>query len=148
MAELRTPRRSHAWTRSIPAMVAVIITVFTGCATTGASLSGSAERLERNAYALQKESRDDGLRSSYAREARDLAEEARQFRRVLDHRSRDGELQDAFADLSKRYHALRDEMDRTRNSRDANVEFKAVTDAYLDIEREMRRKGHDRYARD
>jgi predicted nucleic acid-binding Zn-ribbon protein len=132
-----------------PALVASTVAVFTGCATTGGSLPSAAERLERNAYELQKESRDDGARSSYSREAGQLAEEARDFRRVLqDRRSRDNDVQEAFADLSKRYHALRDEMDRKRSSRDADIEFKQVTDAYLDIEREMRKRGKDRYARD
>ena len=133
----------------IPAMIALAVTVFTGCATTGASLQSSAERLERSAYELQKDSRDEVSRGSYSREARALAEEARDFRVVLqDRRSKGKDVDDAFADVSKRYHALRDEMDRTRSSREANAEFKAVTDAYLDMEREIRRQGKDRYARD
>ena len=139
--------RKGGWT--IPAVIAVAITVFTGCATTGGSLSSSAERLERSAYELQRDSRDEVSRGSYSREARALAEEARDFRGVLeDRRSKDRDIDDAFADVSKRYHALRDEMDRSRSSREANAEFKAVTDAYLDMEREIRRKGKDRYARD
>ena len=138
--------RKSGWT--IPAVIAVA-TVFAGCATTGGSLSTSAERLERNAYELQKDSRDEVSRGSYSREARALVEEARDFRVVLqDRRSKDRDIDDAFAHVSKRYHALRDEMDRTRSSREANAEFKAVTDAYLDMEREMRRQGKDRYARD
>jgi len=132
----------------VPAMVAAVVFIM-GCATTGSSLTGSAERLEKNSYALQKESRLDASHGAYSREATALAEEAREFRLVVnDRRARDGDLDNAFADVSKRYHALRDEMDRTRNSREADVEFKAVTDAYLDLEREMRRHGKDRYARD
>jgi hypothetical protein len=144
---MAAPRKT-AWI--VPAMAAAVALI-TGCATTGGTLSGSAERLERNAYELQRESRDDASRGAYSREAAALAEEARQFRVVLkDQRARKGDVDDAFADVSKRYHALRDEMGRTRNSREADVEFKAVTDAYLDIEREMRKHGRerDRYARD
>lgn len=147
MAESK--RRSQVIGRGlVPAMVAAV-SLLVGCATTGGSLTSSAERLEKNSYALQKESRMDASRGAYSREATALAEEAREFRLVVnDRRAREGDVDDAFADVSKRYHALRDEMDRTRNSREADVEFKAVTDAYLDLEREMRRHGKDRYARD
>ena len=132
----------------VPAMTAAVVLI-TGCATTGGSLSSSADKLERNAYQLQRESRDDASHGAYSREAAALAEEAREFKVVLnDRRARKGDIDDAFADLSKRYHALRSEMDRTRNSREADMEFKAVTDAYLDIEREMGKQRRDRYARD
>ena len=43
---------------------------------------------------------------------------------------------------------LRDEVERSHD-RDAELDFKPVTEASLDVEREMRRVGdHDRYARD
>ncbi len=123
-----------------------------GCATTGSSLTSSANRLERNAYALQDEARDSDTRSAFRRDARDLAEEAREFRRVVEDRdSSDGDVRDAFSDVSRRYHAMRDEVERSRD-RDAEEEFQPVTEAYLDIEREMRsrdgRRDRDRYARD
>ena len=78
-----------------------------------------------------------------------FAEEARDLRRTLDERHADREdVKDAFRDLSGRYHALRDEVERTRD-RDAELDFKPVTEAYLDVEREMRRYGdRDRVARD
>jgi predicted nucleic acid-binding Zn-ribbon protein len=123
-----------------------------GCATTGGNLSSSANRLERSAYALQDEARDDDERSSFQRDARELAEEAREFRRVVEDRdSSDSDVQDAFGDVSRRYHAMRDEVDRS-SSRDDEEEFQPVTDAYLDIERVMRardgRRDRDRYASD
>ncbi|HEV8334282.1 MAG TPA: hypothetical protein VGQ22_22850 [Steroidobacteraceae bacterium] len=119
-----------------------------GCVTTQGNLESSAERLERNAEALRADARDDGS-SSYYRDAQQFAEEARDFRRTLDERRADREdVKDAFRDLSGRYHALRDEVERTRD-RDAELDFKPVTEAYLDVEREMRRYGdRDRYARD
>ncbi len=62
-----------------------------GCATTGGNLSSSATRLERSAYALQEEARDDGERSGFRSDARELAEEARDFRRTVeDHRVFEG----------------------------------------------------------
>ncbi|MBM0107235.1 hypothetical protein JM946_21065 [Steroidobacter sp. S1-65] len=123
-----------------------------GCATTGGNLSSSANRLERSAFALEDEARDDGERSGFRRDARELAEEAREFRRVVEDRdSSDEDVRDAFNDVSRRYHAMRDEVDRS-DSRDASEDFQSVTEAYLDIEREMQsrdgRRDRDRYARD
>jgi hypothetical protein len=120
-----------------------------GCATTQGNLESSAERLERSAESLRADARDDGGSSSYYRDAQQFAEEARDFRRTLDERHADREdVKDAFRDLSGRYHALRDEVERTRD-RDAELDFKPVTEAYLDVEREMRRYGdRDRVARD
>jgi hypothetical protein len=120
-----------------------------GCATTHGSLASSAERLERSAVELQSDARDDGASGSYSRDAQEFAAEARDFRRVLTDRDADeDDVEDAFRDLSGRYHALRDEVERSRD-RDAELDFKQVTEAYLDVEREMRRVGdRDRYARD
>jgi hypothetical protein len=122
-----------------------------GCATTGGGLSSSASRLERSTYALHDEAQDDDARSGFQRDAQELAEEAREFRRVVEDRSSDDDdVSDAFNDVSRRYHAMRDEVDRSR-SREAESEFAPVTEAYLDVEREMRSrdgKDRDRYARD
>lgn len=121
-----------------------------GCATTGGSLTSSANRLERSAYALHEEARDDEARSGFQRDARELAEEAREFRRTVEDRdSSKDDVNDAFGDVSRRYHAMRDEVERSR-SREAESEFRPVTEAYLDVEREMRSRGdkRDRYAND
>lgn len=121
-----------------------------GCATTGGSLSSSATRLERSAVALQEEARDDEARSGYRSDARELAEEARDFRlTVEDQRASKEDVREAFSDVSKRYHAMRDEVERSR-SREAERDFQPVTEAYLDVEREMRSRDdkRDRYARD
>ena len=118
-----------------------------GCVTTGGNLTSSATRLERSAYALQDEADEDGARSGYKRDARELAEEAREFRRTVeDRRADEGDVSDAFGQVSRRYHSMRDEVERTR-SREAEAEFRPVTEAYLDIEREMRSRDgkRDRY---
>ena len=119
-----------------------------GCVTTHGNLESSAERLERSAVDLQSHARNDGS-SGYYRDAHEFAAESRDFNRTLEDRRADrDDLQDAFRDLSSRYHALRDEVERTHD-RDAEVDFKPVTEAYLDVEREMRRVGErDRYAHD
>ena len=120
----------------------------TGCVTTHGNLATSAERLERSAAELRTDARDDGS-SGYYRDAQEFADETRDFRRTLEDRHTDrDDLNDAFRDLSGRYHALRDEVERSRD-REAELDFKPVTEAYLDVEREMRRMGErDRYARD
>jgi hypothetical protein len=120
-----------------------------GCVTTHGNLSSSAERLERNAVELQRDARDDGASGGYYRDAQAFAEETRDFRQTLADRRADGDdVHAAFRDLSGRYHALRDEVEHS-SDREAALDFKAVTDAYLDVEREMRRVGdRDRVARD
>jgi hypothetical protein len=126
----------------------VLAIAMVGCATTGGGLSSSAERLERASYAFQK-----GADRDYAGDARDLAEEARDFRDTLSDRGADdGDVREAFQDLSRRYHAARDEVERNRD-RDADRDFAAVTEAYLDVERALSATGsrderRDRLARD
>jgi hypothetical protein len=130
-------------------IAAIAAVGLTGCVTTGGNLSSSAERLERSADELRADARDDGASGGYYRDAQQLAEESRDFRRTLDDRHADrGDVKAAFRDLSDRYHALRDEVEHS-SDRDAERDFKPVTEAYLDVEREMRRYDeHDRYARD
>jgi hypothetical protein len=135
--------------KSTGLMVAAIAAVgLTGCASTHGNLASSAERLERSSAELRADSRDDGS-SGFSRDAQQFADEARDFRRTIeDRRTERDDLNEAFRELSGRYHALRDEVERTRD-RDAELDFKPVTEAYLDVEREMRRMGdRDRYARD
>jgi hypothetical protein len=132
--------------RSIAAAMAssALIAILAGCATTHGSLSTSADRLERNADVLARDARGD----SYSREASELADQAQDFRRtVLDRRADDSEVRDAFEVLSRDYHALRDEVDRS-NDRDAAADLRPVTEAYLDIEREMGGFDDRRYADD
>jgi hypothetical protein len=120
-----------------------------GCATTGGGLTSSASRLERSAYALQEEANDEDVRGDFRRDARELAEETREFRRVVEDRSSsDEDVRDAFQDVSRRYHALRDEVDDDRDN-EAHAEFRDVTEAYLDVERAVgARDRRDRVARD
>ena len=132
--------------RSIAVAVAAsaLIAILAGCATTHGSLSTSAQRLEKSADLLARDARGDG----YAREADTLADQAKDFRgTVLDRRADDEEVRDAFEVLSRDYHALRDEVDRS-NDREAAADLRPVTEAYLDIEREMGGFDDRRYADD
>jgi DnaJ-class molecular chaperone len=75
---------------------------------------------------------------------------SRAERRTVEDRDASKEdVREAFSDVSTRYHAMRDEVERTQ-SREAEREFQPVTEAYLDVEREMRSRDdrRDRYARD
>ena len=122
----------------------MLLAVLAGCATTHGNLSTSADRLERSADLLARDARD----NSYGREAAALADQAEDFRRtVLDRRADDEEVRDAFEVLARDYHALRDEIDRT-SDREASADFRPVTEAYLDIEREMGGYDDRRYAED
>lgn len=124
--------------------VGAVAVTAAACATTGGSLMNSAERLERSSSELSDDARREG--GDYARDAQALAAEARDFRRVIEDRDSDeDDVRDAFRDLSERYHALRDEADDA--DADNRGEFNDVTEAYLDIEREMR-SDRSRLARD
>lgn len=132
---------------ALPLAVALV-----GCATTSGGLSSSAERLERAATSFQRDAYESREGRRYENDAQDLAAEARDFRETLhDRRADDRDVREAFGDLSQSYHAARDEVSR-RGDREAEREFAAVTDAYLDVERAMTnakdRDRRDRYARD
>jgi hypothetical protein len=127
-------------------VVAATLTLV-ACATTSGGLSTSAERLERTAAAFQRDADLDREGRRYERDAQELAAEARDFRETLsDRRADDRDVREAFADLSRSYHAARDEVERKRN-RDTDRDFAAVTEAYLDVERAMNSTARrDRYA--
>lgn len=123
-------------------MVACAMVAMAGCASTSSSLATSAERLERSTYELERDANESRVRE----DARELYEQTRDFRRALaDHRADRDDVREAFEDVSRSYHALRDEVERSTD-RDTERDFAAVTNAYLDIEREVGRR--DRYARD
>jgi hypothetical protein len=125
--------------------VSAALVFISGCATTHGSLSSSADRLERNAAVL---ARNASSSSSYSRDARELADEARDFRRIAtDRRADDRDVKDAFERVSRDYHAVRDGVDRSNNT-EAARELRPVTDAYLDIERAVGGYPADRYARE
>lgn len=124
-----------------------VFVILAGCATTHGSLTSSADRLERNAEVLSRNARDDS--PDYSRDARALASQARDFRlAVTDRRANDRDVKDAFERLSRDYHTVRDGVDRS-HSRQAELDLRPVTDAYLDIERAVGGYPADRhYARE
>jgi hypothetical protein len=130
----------------------LLLIALAGCAATShGNLVRSTDRLERSADTLARHDRDgrDISGTSYSREADVLADEAHDFRRAVESRQGDRrDLDSAFESLSRAYHALRDDVDRSE-SRDAQLDLKPVTEAYLDVEREMGGyPANDRYARE
>lgn len=114
---------------------------------TSGRLSDSAERLERSAYVLQADAGRSADRG-YERDAEEFAEEARDFRQVIEDSDADEhDAHDAFRELSRRYHALRDEVERS-DSEAAQRDLQRVTEAYLDVERDLRSSERYRTARD
>jgi len=122
-----------------------------GCATPRSGLTSSADRLERNADLLADHVRDEPVAADYApagyaHDARALAEQAHEFRRVAqDSRADDRDVKISFEQLSRRYHDLRDDVDRSE-SHQAQADLRPVTNAYLDVEREMGGYPGHRYA--
>jgi hypothetical protein len=77
-----------------------------------------------------------------------LAEETRDFRETLaDRNSDDRDVKAAFERVSHTYHRLRDDVDRS-DSHQAQVDLRPITEAYLDVEREMGGYDRRRYARE
>lgn len=114
-----------------------------GCATTHGGLGTSADRLDRNAQAFAQDSaeapRGYAENTSYAEDARDFADRAHQFHRAVEDGDRDGDdrdVKDSFEELSRSYHALRDEVERS-GDREARRDLHPVTQAYLDVEDSM-----------
>jgi hypothetical protein len=124
------------------------------CVTTHESLASSADRLERASLTLAQDAREappsaDYVSASYSREARALADRAHEFRETVeDPQAGDRDVRASFEQLSRRYHDLRDEIARSEGRR-AEADLRQVTEAYLDVEREMGgyREVH-RYARE
>lgn len=115
-----------------------------GCATTRGNLSSEADQLEHNANALARDARDypadranRDYPPSYVSDVHALADDAHEFRRTADdHSASDADVKASFERVSHSYHAVRDEVARSDNP-EVRDDFKAVTNSYLNIERDM-----------
>jgi len=114
------------------------------CATTHGNLAGEADQLEHNANAMARDARaypsDRAGRdypATYASDVHALADDADHFRRTAEDRSAsDADVRASFERVSHSYHTVRDEVARTDNP-EVRDDFKAVTNSYLNIERDM-----------
>jgi hypothetical protein len=113
-----------------------------GCATTRhGGLDSSAARLDRNAQDFAQDStqapRGYDESAGYTEDARDFADRAHRFRRTVEARdSEDRDVKASFDELSRSYHALRDDVERG-GTPDARRDMQPVTQAYLDVEDNM-----------
>lgn len=118
-----------------------------GCATTRhGGLDSSAGRLDRNATAFARDSaqapRGYSENTSYTEDARDFADRAHEFHRTVEGRDESGgdvsdrDVKASFDELSRSYHALRDDVEKSRDP-DARRNMQSVTQAYLDVEDNM-----------
>jgi len=112
-----------------------------GCVATRGNLSTSADRLDQNTRALAHAAEDlpagADYPASYPRDARQLADDAHEFRNTTEDRSAtDADVQAAFKRVSRSYLLVRDEVEHS-DSRVARDDLRPVTTAYLDVEREI-----------
>lgn len=120
----------------------LMVIVLGGCATTRhGGLDSSADRLDRNAQDFAQDSteapRGYDENTSYTEDARDFADRAHEFRRTVEDRdAEDRDVKASFDELSRSYHALRDDVERSGNP-DARRDMQPVTQAYLDVEDNM-----------
>lgn len=132
---------------------ALMAVALAGCATTRhGGLDHSAARLDRNAQALAQDSeeapRGYAERTSYTEDARDFADRAHEFRRTVEDDSADKQdVRASFDELSRSYHALRDDVERSGDE-DARRDMRPVTQAYLDVEDDMGGAGPSRYSQE
>jgi hypothetical protein len=121
-----------------------MVMALAGCATTRhGGLDSSADRLDRNAQAFAQDSQEAprgySENTSYAEDARDFADRAHEFRRTVEGRDEgegdvsDRDIKTAFDELSRSYHALRDDVEKSEDS-EARRDMQPLTQAYLDVE--------------
>ncbi|HEY7888846.1 MAG TPA: hypothetical protein VIC29_11555 [Steroidobacteraceae bacterium] len=120
---------------------ALMAVALSGCATTHGGLHSSADRLDRNAQAFAQDSEEAphgySANTGYTEDARDFADRAHEFRHTIDGEGTDnGDVKASFDELSRSYHALRDDVERSGDP-EARRNLQPVTQAYLDVEDNM-----------
>lgn len=133
-------------------MTSLMTVALAGCATTPhGGLDHSADRLDRNAQAFAQDSEEaprgySENRTGYTEDARDFADRAHEFRRTVEDSGADKlDLKASFDELSRSYHTLRDDVERSGDE-DARHDMQPVTQAYLDVEDDMGGAGPSRYS--
>jgi hypothetical protein len=122
-----------------------------GCATTRhGGLDYSAERLDTNAQTFAQDAaeapRGYDENTSYTEDARDFADRAHEFHRTVeDPDASKADVSASFDDLSRSYHALRDDVQHS-DSDYARRDLAPVTQAYLDVEDDMGGAPPSRYS--
>jgi hypothetical protein len=117
-----------------------MLVALAGCETTHARLTSAADRLERSAAALDRQTRNepDPTRSSSGYlpglpGAREFAQQAHDFRQTVDGAGSQDVIY-AYKNLWRSYHGLRDEVGGL-HSRTIRADLEPVTEAFVDVER-------------
>lgn len=124
----------------VMALAATAMLALVGCATTRSSLTNSTERLDRDTESLSRTVSNEPANensSGYSRDVQALADDSHALRRASEERrASDSDVRAAFDRVSRSYHAVRDDVDRS-DSRTAREDLRPVTQSYLDVERDM-----------
>jgi hypothetical protein len=142
---MMTGRKARWLTASLMAVA------LAGCATSRhGGLDYSADRLDTNAQAFAQNAaeapRGYDENTSYTEDARDFADRAHEFHHAVEDPDADKhDVRASFDELSRSYHALRDDVQRS-DSDYARRELAPVTQAYLDVEDDMGGAGPSRYS--
>lgn len=129
----------------------LIAVALAGCATNRhGGLDYSADRLDTNAQAFAQNAaeapRGYDENTSYTEDARDFADRAHEFHRMVeDPDAAKVDVSASFDDLSRSYHALRDDVQHS-DSDYARRDLAPVTQAYLDVEDDMGGAAPSRYS--
>jgi hypothetical protein len=129
----------------------LMVVALAGCASTPhGGLDYSANRLDSNAQVFSQDAtqapRGYDENTSYTEDARAFADRAHEFRRTVEDPSADKrDVRASFDDLSRSYHALRDDVQRS-DSDYARRDLAPVTQAYLDVEDDMGGAAPSRYS--
>jgi hypothetical protein len=121
-----------------------------GCASTRGNVNNAADNLEYTSNTLARDAQADAARTDHAplyeRDARALAADARELRGAVDERGGDADVRAAFDQVSRSYHAVRDEVADSGDLQ-AQRDFAAVTDSYRHLEHDLNVPDRDREAR-
>lgn len=121
-----------------------------GCASTRGNVNNAADNLQYNANTLVRDAQDDAVRRDHAplyeRDARALADNARDLRTAVDERASDADVRVAFDHVSRSYHAVRDEVADSGDLQ-AQRDFSTVTESYRHLEQDLGVPYRDREAR-
>ena len=123
-------------------MASLTAVALAGCATTRhGGLDSSADRLDRSAQAFVQDSEEAphgySENRGYTEDAREFADRAHEFNRtVQDHSADDRDVKASFDELSRSYHSLRDDVERSGDE-GVRRDMHSVTQAYLDVEDNM-----------
>lgn len=140
-------------TRQEELMLAARITLLTitsallltlgACADLRGELTGSTLRLQHSAEALAEDtanlppaSDEDYPSSNTARDAHELAADARELRHAVEEHAGDTDVRVAFDRVSRSFHAVRDEVHHSDSDR-ARDDLRSVTDAYRDVQHDL-----------